>query len=130
MLGLDVKPLGVIRARGAQSFIEVAAPYRGALLGLASGDRVQVLYWMHGLTHHHRRCLQIHPRGDPRRPARGVFSLRSCTRPNPIGVSEVGVVELREDGLVVEGLDAQDGSVLLDVKSACPFLLVDAPEVP
>jgi tRNA (Thr-GGU) A37 N-methylase len=48
---------------------------------------------------------------------RGVFSLRSCTRPNPIGVSEVEIVEVRGSGLVVVGLDARDGSPLIDIKA-------------
>jgi tRNA (Thr-GGU) A37 N-methylase len=40
-------------------------------------------------------------------------------RPNPIGVTEADVVEVRERGLVVEGLDAQDGSPLIDIKAVC-----------
>jgi len=77
------------------------------------------LYWMHELTHSERRLLRVHPRGDKSVAPRGVFSLRSPMRPNPIGVSEVDVIEVRDAGLVVVGLDARPGSPLVDIKVVC-----------
>jgi tRNA (Thr-GGU) A37 N-methylase len=40
-------------------------------------------------------------------------------RPNPIGVTEADVVEVQDRGLVVAGLDARDGSPLIDIKAVC-----------
>jgi len=74
---------------------------------------------MHELGKAERRSLRVHPRGDIATPRRGVFALRSPMRPNPIGVSEVEVVEVRATGLVVIGLDARDGSPLIDIKAVC-----------
>jgi len=48
-----------------------------------------------------------------------VFSLRSPMRPNPIGVTEANVLEVRGASVVVEGLDALDGSPIIDIKAAC-----------
>lgn len=121
MLSLDVKPIGVVRlAHDGRAVLEVHPAYLDGLQGLGPGDRVQVLYWMHELGHGERRLLRLHPGGHEGQPKRGVFALRSCIRPNPIGVSEAEVVEVREAALVVVGLDARDGSPLLDVKAACP----------
>jgi tRNA (adenine37-N6)-methyltransferase len=120
MLGLDVVRIGSVREAGdGRSLIEVLPAYREGLNGLASGARVQVLYWMHELKHSDRRTLRVHPRGDESAAQRGVFSLRSPMRPNPIGVTEVDVVEVQDAGLVVVGLDARHGSPLVDIKAVC-----------
>ena len=118
MLGLDVERIGTVHEAGdGQSFLEVMPSYRAGLDGLEPGDRVQVLYWMHELGNADRRRLHAYPRGDSTKARRGVFALRSPMRPNPIGVSEVDVVESRTMGLLVIGLDARDGSPLIDIKS-------------
>lgn len=120
MIGLDVVRIGSVHDAGeGLSLLEVMRGYRDGMLGLSAGDRVQVLYWMHELAHGDRRALRVHRRGDSNAPICGVFSLRSPMRPNPIGVTEVEIVEVRENGLLVTGLDARDGSPLIDVKAAC-----------
>jgi tRNA-Thr(GGU) m(6)t(6)A37 methyltransferase TsaA len=62
--------------------------------------------------------LTQHPRGDPRRPKRGVFTLRSPRRPNPIGVTVVDLVAIEGNVLRVRGLDAINGTPVLDIKPA------------
>src|SRR5689334_14777539 len=59
-----------------------------AMADLHPGDRVIVLTWLHAAD---RSALQVHPRGDARRPLTGVFSTRSPDRPNPIGLHEVQI---------------------------------------
>ena len=81
--------------------------------------RVQVLIWLHELTHGDRRSWRVHPGLKPDREMKGVFSLRSCVRPNPIGVTQGQVVMVNDDGLSVSGLDAKDGSLLIDIKASC-----------
>lgn len=120
MIGLEVVRIGTVRDIGdGRCLLEVLPAYLDGLHGLTDGVRVQVLYWMHDLTHADRRALRVHRRGDHNAPVCGVFSLRSPMRPNPIGVTEADVVEVRERGLVVEGLDARDGSPLIDIKAVC-----------
>jgi formylmethanofuran dehydrogenase subunit E len=60
--------------------------------------------------------LLQHPRGDKSRPRRGVFSLRSPRRPNPIGVTVVDLVAIDGNVLHVQGLDAINGTPVLDLK--------------
>jgi L-fuculose-phosphate aldolase len=100
-----------------ESLIEVLADYRKGLEGIAPGDRLDVLYWMHQLGPDQRRMLKVHPRGDRSRPLKGVFGLRSPMRPNPIGVSTVRVLRIEQGDLYVTSFDAKDGSPVIDIKA-------------
>jgi len=85
------------------------------LLGVEPGSDLVVL------THFHlgeRRVLQVHPRGDLSRPLSGVFVTRSPHRPNPIGLVTVRVERIQGTTLWVRGMDAFDGTPILDIKSA------------
>jgi tRNA-Thr(GGU) m(6)t(6)A37 methyltransferase TsaA len=62
--------------------------------------------------------LLQHPQGDRSRPRRGVFALRSPRRPNPVGVTVVDLVAVAENVLRVRGLDAINGTPVLDLKPA------------
>jgi tRNA-Thr(GGU) m(6)t(6)A37 methyltransferase TsaA len=83
------------------------------LLGLEPGQQIIVVFVFH-LSEGFE--LHQHPRGDSSRPVRGVFSLRSPRRPNPIGVSVVQLATLTGNVLEVDGLDAINGSPVLDIK--------------
>jgi tRNA (adenine37-N6)-methyltransferase len=84
-----------------------------ALSGLEPGQRVLVLFWFHQAGG--SELLQ-HPRGDIARPVRGVFALRSPRRPNPIGATVVELVGRSGNVLEVRGLDAINGTPVLDLK--------------
>jgi tRNA-Thr(GGU) m(6)t(6)A37 methyltransferase TsaA len=60
--------------------------------------------------------LLQHPRGDPSNPKRGVFALRSPHRPNGIGVTAVELLAVEGNVLHVHGLDALNGTPVLDIK--------------
>jgi tRNA-Thr(GGU) m(6)t(6)A37 methyltransferase TsaA len=84
-----------------------------ALDGLRAGDEILVLTWLHLAR---RDVLKVHPRDDPARPLAGVFSTRSADRPNPIGLHRVMVAAVEPGRLRVRGLEAVDGTPVLDVK--------------
>lgn len=120
-------PIGVIRSpilepqeapkQGNESAVRgeliLDERYREGLAGIEEGARIVILYWMHLAG---RDILQVHPRGDRSRPMRGVFSTRSPDRPNPIALETVEVVLVRGTVIEVVGLDAVDGTPLLDIK--------------
>ena len=83
--------------------------------GLDVGQQIMVIYYFHRSEGYD---LLQHPRGDQSRPKRGVFALRSPRRPNPIGVTVVELVGIDGNVLRVCGLDAIDGSPVLDLKPA------------
>lgn len=83
------------------------------LAGIEPGDDLLVLTW---LDLRGRDVLQVHPRDDPSAPLRGVFATRSAERPNPIGLHRVRVVSLAGGAVVVDPLEAVDGTPVLDLK--------------
>ena len=87
---------------------------RDGLRDLQVGDEVLVLTW---LDRSQRDVLRVHPRDDPARARRGVFSTRSADRPNPIGLHRVRIIA-RVAGLrfQVHPLEAVDQTPILDVK--------------
>ena len=84
-----------------------------ALRDLRPGTEIIVLTW---LDRADRSVLVTRPRDDPRNPLTGVFSTRSPDRPNPVGLHRVPVIAV--DGLRVQvgGLEALDGTPVIDVK--------------
>ena len=81
--------------------------------GIHPGDRLIVLTWLHAAQ---RDLLRVHPRDDTSAPMRGVFSTRSADRPNPIGLHEVEVLAVDGTRLHVRGLEAIDGTPIVDLK--------------
>jgi tRNA-Thr(GGU) m(6)t(6)A37 methyltransferase TsaA len=88
---------------------------RPALDGLRPGDDIVVVTWLHLAD---RTVLRVHPRGDASRPMRGVFATRSQHRPNPLGIHQVTIVAIDDLRVHVQGLEAVDGTPIIDVKSA------------
>lgn len=86
---------------------------RAAAADLHTGDEVLVVTWLH---QGHRDVLSVHPRGDTGRPRTGVFSTRAPDRPNPIGLHAVTITAVQEDAITVDGLEAIDGTPVVDVK--------------
>jgi tRNA-Thr(GGU) m(6)t(6)A37 methyltransferase TsaA len=99
------------RPDGPTCRIEVFPPWDKGLDSIAEFERLEVLYWLH----ESRRDLAMQsPRSDGQ--ARGVFSLRTPVRPNPIATSIVQLVKVEGPVLFVRGLDCLDGTPLIDLK--------------
>lgn len=107
------------REAGAEAEIEILPAYEAALDGIEAGDSLVVLCW---LDRSRRDLLRIHPRGNPANPERGVFSTRSPVRPNPIGLSTVLLLGREGRFLRVRGIDAVDGTPVVDIKPHRPPL--------
>jgi tRNA-Thr(GGU) m(6)t(6)A37 methyltransferase TsaA len=121
--------IGVIRSRlkkraaaprqgdeGApDAWLDVRPSFAAALDGVAAGDELVVITW---LNQGRRDCLQVHPRGDRRRPLTGVFATRSPDRPNPIGLHRVTVRRIAGRRLRIGPIEAIDGTPVLDLKPA------------
>ncbi len=86
---------------------------RPGLQGLKPGDEIVVVTW---LDRADRQTLSVHPRDDPNRPVTGVFATRSADRPNPIGLHGVRITAVIDTTIIVEHLEALDGTPILDVK--------------
>jgi len=125
-----VKPIGVVRspARDAvdegwgavEARIVVEPELRAGLLGLDAFSHVLVVALLHGADFDPRRHLVRRPRGRADLPEVGIFAQRAKDRPNPLGVTVVPLVSLEGDGITVRGLDAIDGTPVLDLKPYFP----------
>lgn len=118
-LPISIRPVGIARATDDADVmvIEVKPEFGEALLLIEEQKHLLVLYWMHRLAKNGGAPLQVHPRGDASIPLHGVFATHSPRRPNPIGVTRVEVVNIEGNRLFVRGLDAFDGSPIIDIKS-------------
>ena len=145
-----IRPVGVVRSEvktnedapkqgsiaGTEAKIVVDPAYSAALAGLKEQVRspggptpkgrsrralgkIVVLCWMHEAN---RRLLKVHPRGKEDVPKRGVFATRSPHRPNPISLHTVELLGIRGNVLRVRGMDAIDGTPVVDIKPHSPEL--------
>ena len=97
--------------------IKIKPEFLPAAEEIKDGDLIWVLCWFDRAD---RSRLRVHPRGDRSQPLRGVFSTRSPARPNPVSLTLVEVIEAREGELQVNGLEALDGTPVLDIKPYIP----------
>ncbi|HMO30772.1 tRNA (N6-threonylcarbamoyladenosine(37)-N6)-methyltransferase TrmO [Enterovirga sp.] len=112
------------RLDGPVCRIELRETWAGGLSGLEGYERVEVLYW---LDRSRRDLLLQSPRSDGT--VRGVFSLRSPVRPNPIGTSLAALVGIEGSTVLVRGLDCLDGTPLIDLKpDRCAFTPLAPPQ--
>ena len=127
---MNLRPVGIVRSslsdrkdaprQGSEgapdAWIEIEAWARDALLGIAAGDELVVLTWLHEAD---RRTLKVHPRSDPSNALAGVFATRSPDRPNPIGLHPVTVRAIEGLRILVGPIEAIDGTPVLDLKADC-----------
>jgi tRNA-Thr(GGU) m(6)t(6)A37 methyltransferase TsaA len=112
-----MSPVGWIRKTGGKTFIVIDQRYQPALLGVDQLSSLWVLYWFDRNDNPAARAiLQVHPRGDPERPLRGVFATRSPFRPNLIAVSNVNVLSVRDNIIEIDAIDAFADTPVLDLK--------------
>lgn len=90
-----------------------------ALNGIEEFSHIIVLYWMHRAIREKKR-LKTHPMGRTDVPEQGIFAVRTPNRPNPIGKSTVSLLERRGNILKIQGLDAIDGTPVIDIKPYIP----------
>jgi tRNA-Thr(GGU) m(6)t(6)A37 methyltransferase TsaA len=118
---IEVNPIGRVRLQGDRGFIDLRPELAPALKGLAGFSHVWVLYWFHENDRPEERAiLQVHPRRNPANPLTGVFATRAPVRPNLIGFTCCRIISVKNNILEVEGLDAREGSPVLDLKPYIP----------
>lgn len=123
----QLRPIGIIRSsikkrseapkQGSEgapdAWLEVSPLVAQGLDGLAPGDDIIVVTWLHQAR---RDVLKVHPRSDRHRPLTGVFATRSPDRPNPLGLHPVTVREVVKNRLRIGPIEAIDGTPVVDIK--------------
>ena len=120
-----LKPIGVVRTTAVGddvkdktriSRIVIHNELAEALDGVDGFSHLFVLFWLHKIPDEQRKTLKVHPRGRRDLPLVGIFATRSMLRPNPVGLTLVELVKVEDNVLTVRGLDALDGTPVLDIK--------------
>lgn len=122
-----VVPVGTVVKSGGATRLEIAEEYAPALKGLDGFSHVVVLYWFdRNDTPAKRAVLQVHPRGNRSNPLTGVFACRAPVRPNLIALSVCRILAVEGRVVRVVGIDAFDGTPILDLKPHIPA--IDSPD--
>lgn len=129
-----VHPIGIVRSRaalddrgcGGLSTIELSQARfsEASLLGLSEFSHIEVVYHFHRVAPELIETGARRPSGRVDLPAVGIFAQRAGGRPNRLGLSRCRLVSVDGVRLTVEGLDAHDGSPVLDVK---PYMVEFGP---
>ncbi len=125
---VTLRPIGVVRNKVKEptregwkkvvSDIVLDESLTEALDGLEKFSHIIVLYWMHRIAG--QASAKVHPQGNQKLPLVGVFATRSPKRPNSIGKATVRLIRRQDNILKVQGLDAIDGTPVLDIKPYIP----------
>ncbi|MBP2638340.1 MAG: hypothetical protein H6Q72_4247 [Firmicutes bacterium] len=116
-------PLG-----GAAAVIHIKPEYQPALYRISEHSHLWVLSWFDQAD---RSILRVVPsKVNPDLPEYGVFGLRSAARPNPIALTVVKLEKVEDGRLVVSGMDAVDGTPVLDIKPYFEADIVFSPTTP
>jgi len=131
---IELKPIGFVktkafgkdvRDRSNVSEIVLRDDLAEALDGIEDFSHLFVIFWMHEISEEERRTMKARPRGRGDMPLLGVFATRTPHRPNPIGLTLVELLKVEGNVVTVRGLDAFDGTPVLDIK---PFDYWDVAE--
>ena len=131
-----VKPIGHVRndinvplREGWEEVVSeliLDAGLEEATEGLEQFSHIMVVFWMHKVPPGRGVPTKLHPRGRQDLPLVGLFATHAPYRPNPVGVSVVRLMERRGNVLKVKGLDAINGTPIIDIKSYFPGADADA----
>lgn len=117
----QLNPIGTVKRQEKRTHLEILPQFAPALDGLPGFSHLWVLFWFHETdTPEDRATLKVHPRRDPTNPLTGVFATRAPVRPNLIGLTACRILKIAGNTVEVEGLDAKDGSPIIDLKPYIP----------
>lgn len=113
--------VGVIHKGDGKSSIEIFEEYKDALLGLEEFSHIIIISWFHKNDRKdERKKLRVHPRRDKRNPLTGVFATRSPVRPNLVAHFTTRILEIRDNIIEIEKINAFEGTPVIDIKPYIP----------
>jgi tRNA-Thr(GGU) m(6)t(6)A37 methyltransferase TsaA len=111
----------VIKVEEDEAEIEIFPQFCGGLKGIEAFSHLYILYWAHLRDNENeRKTLLVFPKRHAVKVETGVFACRSPSRPNPIGLCVVELIDIRGCQLSVRGLDAFQDTPIVDIKPYIP----------
>ena len=127
---VNIEPIGTVKSPvteavdegwgGVVSEIHLQESLAAGLQGIEQFSHIIVIFFMHQSTFDLAADLVRRPRGRSDMPLVGAFAQRARHRPNPIGITTVELLQVQGRVLTVKGLDAVDGTPVLDLKPYLP----------
>jgi tRNA-Thr(GGU) m(6)t(6)A37 methyltransferase TsaA len=128
---LEVQPIGTVKSPVTEgvddhwgevvSEIVIDEALAAGLEGLDAFSHILVVFYMHQASFNPATDLVRRPRGREDMPLIGIFAQRPKMRPNHIGITAVQLLEVSGNIIRVQGLDAIDGTPVLDIKPYFPI---------
>ena len=87
-----------------------------ALFQIESFSHAEIIFYFHLVIEDKIETGARHPRNNQSWPKVGIFAQRGKNRPNRLGVTTVKILKREGRQLFVQGLDAIDGTPVLDIK--------------
>jgi len=128
MKPITLNPIGVVRstrkhleddnwdAEKASVELDASQFSEDALAGLSDFSHVEIVFYMDRVDSAKVEKTARHPRNNPDWPKVGIFAQRAKNRPNQIGATVCRIANVEGLVLHIEGLDALDGTPVLDLK--------------
>jgi tRNA-Thr(GGU) m(6)t(6)A37 methyltransferase TsaA len=119
----ELRPIGHVSKSTGQPKLVIDTEYKDAMVNLELFSHIIVLWWIDGVDNpEDRKRLLANPPRNKNPEQSGVFACRSPFRPNPIGHTISAVLEVNHETseILLDHMDANDGSPILDVKPYLP----------
>jgi tRNA-Thr(GGU) m(6)t(6)A37 methyltransferase TsaA len=129
----ELRFIGVVEKAGEEEArVRIFPKFCAGLKGVSDFSHLIILYWLHLRDNaEERQTLLVFPKKHAVKTETGVFACRSPSRPNPIALCVVELLKVEGCVLTVKGLDALEGSPIVDIKPYLPRAdLVLNPRVP
>lgn len=128
---MNIEPIGTVKSPVEEtvdegwgqviSEIHLDEAFAPGLKNIDDWSHVVVIFYMHEVQFQPEKHLVRRPRNRDDMPEVGIFAQRSRYHPNSIGITAVRVREVKDNVLIVQGLDAIDGTPVLDIKPYAPI---------
>ena len=130
MTDIVMQPIGYVKNEVTQrkdtswgedtSTIVLNDDFKTGLTGLEDFSHAIIIFHLDKAKYEKEKHLQRRPQNRDDMPLVGIFSQRGKDRPNQIGMTSVEIISVTDGTLTVKGLDAIDGTPILDIKPYYP----------
>ncbi|HWI49285.1 MAG TPA: SAM-dependent methyltransferase [Rummeliibacillus sp.] len=87
-----------------------------AIKGINEFSHLEIIFYFNKVSDDKIQYEARHPRNNTEYPEVGIFAQRGKNRPNKLGVTIVELLQVKENQILVKGLDAIDGTPIIDIK--------------